>query len=240
MPETFWVLENPNGSLRRQLYMHCMRDKMHTVDYCKYGHPIQKRTNFWTNMPWHPRLKCKKDCEWFLRPNCRTGRHQVSIGGHGGMGLSPKLKNNIPHQLLDELLRVAMAHSDLSGKGRPWVLDLFSGYQSLRSVVEAHGLIYKSVDIQGQFGDGIVTDLEADFMDHTIPSVIQALGMDPDSLVLIWLSPPCQTFSRLDQAQRTPHRNHKTKHKQAVSHTAICHDALVMHTINCVNDYCAS
>ena len=231
----YWVMENPHGALRKQLYMHCMRSNMRIVDYCKYDHPIQKRSNFWTNMPWKPRLLCQKDCR-YLQEN-HTRRHQLTIGGKHT--LTHQMKNKIPLLLLDELLRCAIAHVDMSARKTPWVLDLFSGYQSLREVVESHGLVYRSVDIEPYFGKDkqICTDLPVDFMDHTIPSVIEALGMEADDLVLIWLSPPCQTFSKLDQVNRR-HRDHSSKHKQAVSKTAVSHDALVMHTINCIADFC--
>lgn len=64
------------------------------------------------------------------------------------------------------------------------ILDLFSGTQSLKKVVDKLGWEYKSVDIEDKYKPTICVDiLDWDY---------KKSGLKPD---IIWASPPCITWS---------------------------------------------
>jgi len=59
-----WVLENPRGMLRKQLFMN--KYARVTISYCQYGDHRMKPTDLWGNFPmtWEPRPMCSPgdDC----------------------------------------------------------------------------------------------------------------------------------------------------------------------------------
>ena len=67
-----FYMENPVGSLRKQLYMEewvgAGKVVERVVDYCAYDHYYMKPTNIWTNMQeWRPvgrtgNGRCKRQC----------------------------------------------------------------------------------------------------------------------------------------------------------------------------------
>ena len=65
----YWFMENPQtGTLKNQSFMKDI--PYYDIDYCKYGHPIRKRTRIWTNKKDWNNLLCKKDCE-----SIKDGKH---------------------------------------------------------------------------------------------------------------------------------------------------------------------
>tara|TARA_R110001592_G_scaffold342978_1_gene633074 strand:+ start:601 stop:1185 length:585 start_codon:yes stop_codon:yes gene_type:complete len=57
----YWFIENPQtGTLKNQSFMKDI--PFYDCDYCKYNHPIRKRTRIWTNRTDFKPLICKKDC----------------------------------------------------------------------------------------------------------------------------------------------------------------------------------
>ena len=74
----FWVIENPMGMLRKQVFMKELhRD---TVTYCQYGLEYQKKTDLWNNLNHHFKPCCspKSPC------HVRTPRgSKIGIQGIG-------------------------------------------------------------------------------------------------------------------------------------------------------------
>ena len=62
----WWWLENPQSG-RMKDYIEVIKPGLpfYDVDYCKYGFPYRKRTRFWTNIIFTPKL-CKKDCQFMI------------------------------------------------------------------------------------------------------------------------------------------------------------------------------
>ena len=93
----YWFMENPQtGTLKNQLFMKDI--PYYDVDYCKYTHPIRKRTRIWTNKQGWNNLLCKKDCE-----NIHEGKHlsfrYMNIKGENRL----HLRYRIPEDLIFSL-----------------------------------------------------------------------------------------------------------------------------------------
>ena len=135
-----FCMENPStGALKAQRYMSGMLKYATTVDYCRYQtledgewvkYAFRKPTMLCSNVP--DIATINKRC------NCPNFRHESSIIGdkargrrfnHGG-GRSPNLaaKHAIPTELHLEVLKRALQAEPES----TWVLDAFSGTQSLK------------------------------------------------------------------------------------------------------------
>ena len=58
------TMENPaTGFLKVRPHMLAHRNRMKTLDLCKYGAPWRKRSAYWCwNFEWEPRPLCRKDC----------------------------------------------------------------------------------------------------------------------------------------------------------------------------------
>lgn len=146
------AIENPLGTLRRRMDI-LSNDtwkriaEMKTIDYCAYGHEFQKRTDIFTTLR-----------EWLPKGNTGSGLCEGRCG-HGSKRLkymhyhnmynvtgrdSAKRKNAVPYQLLDEMIKCAATRHPEKGI----VIDLCSGYQSMRAVAEDNNLVYVPVDMK--------------------------------------------------------------------------------------------
>jgi len=122
-PEVQWMVENPAGGLARRPYMQdWMREAlvvMHLVDYCAYGHYIQKPTHIWTTLAqWVPtgstgNARCGRCVELclhgFVNPSTGCWKHKYSTGSDPARGFRGEhrmsYKHAVPHDLHCELLR---------------------------------------------------------------------------------------------------------------------------------------
>ena len=118
-------------------------------------------------------------------------------------------RNRIPGRLLRHLLTFVT-------KGT-WFLDLCSGYQTNRAVVEEAGLIYIAVDIEEFFKTGpgrtaqasVVADLVEIDPEELLKRIKDECNQSPEDLAFIWFSPPCETNSsmnRTNEARDRPDR----------------------------------
>ena len=93
----YWFLENPQtATLKNQPFMKEL--PYYDLDYCKYGHPIRKRTRIWTNKKNWNNLLCKKDCG-----NIKDGKH-LSLSYLNITGINRlDLRYRIPEDLIFSL-----------------------------------------------------------------------------------------------------------------------------------------
>jgi len=151
--------ENPRGGMERQLFMNAPRWKRlthkHITDYCAWKHPYQKSENIWVSeFGWKPTGitgdgRCGGKCEsGSVRADTGKFRHDLVLSGPTGTGPSGKgierQKNAVPHLLLMEILKAAIANN--TDPKRLYVLDLFAGFGSMRAAAKAAGLGYIAVD----------------------------------------------------------------------------------------------
>ena len=244
-----FCIENPStGALRVQPYMSDMMRYATTVDYCRYEtlegeewvkYAYRKPTMLCSNIP--DIHSINKRC------NCPNFRHASSILGdkargkrldHGG-GKTPPMhyKHAIPTELHLEVLRRAQQ----SEPDSTWVLDTFSGTQSLKKATDILGLKYVSVDIEEcvKTGDGYVkTDIVRDLSDVNISKLIKEasriVNERPNDLLLLWLSPPCTTFSQCQTLMKPErrHRDYSDPTRPAISEAARRDDAMVQHLVD--------
>lgn len=240
-----FCVENPyTGALKVQPYMSEMMEYATVLDYCRFqtedrdgemiDYPFRKPTMLCSNLPDMHEL-CR-------RCSCPNFRHASSLIGdrargkrldHGG-GKSPPLhfKHMIPTQVHMEVLKRAM-------RGEPnstWVLDLFSGTQSLRRACDRLHLKYAGVDIESRVKTAnghVETDIVRDLSDVNITEIVNeaasVVGERPQDLLLLWASPPCTTFSQCQtlNAPEKRHRDYSDPQRRARSEAAQRDDALV-------------
>jgi hypothetical protein len=156
------LIENPVGSLRQRPFMRGEElEEMlvrRTVNYCAYGKPYCKQTDFWTTLDsWVPTGRtgnalCNDgQCGQGTR-NERTGRfnHTEVIAGPDSKKPSgqhyKKTVWELPVELTREYMKEFCSKHD-SPEGSI-VLDLYSGGESWRKATEEAGLIYIPVDIR--------------------------------------------------------------------------------------------
>jgi hypothetical protein len=123
-----FTVENPGPSTRdsslfQQSYTLWFLRKLFEArvldtSYCKYGSDYRKHTAFITNIP---RLRLHRPC-------ASTKKHPRSV-----QMLSSKEKNSIPEPLLHTLLAAFMEEGAVRGCRRFHVIDVFSGWESMRS-----------------------------------------------------------------------------------------------------------
>jgi hypothetical protein len=164
------VLENPRGSLRKRPYMQDLAWAVchHVVDYCAFDHPIMKATDFWhTLVTWVPTGTtgngkcCNGKCgKGSINRGTGAFQHGKVVAGPASRafksqdGLTAKeQKWAVPALLQDEMLAcLPCSQSVESSMGeveqqKRFVIDLFSGGQSLRPVALRHNLGYIAVDL---------------------------------------------------------------------------------------------
>ena len=93
-----YLIENPQtGTLKNQDFM--KKFNFYDVDYCKYGHPIRKRTRIWTNLVgFDPRI-CKRDCDSLQADGKHLSFSRMNIKGVNRL----HLRYQIPPELIRDL-----------------------------------------------------------------------------------------------------------------------------------------
>jgi hypothetical protein len=244
-----YVIENPStGCLRVQPYFRDMMKYSTMVDYCRYE---TLEDGEWIKYAYRkPTLLCSNipDIQGInKRCNCPNFRHASSIVGdrakgkrldHGG-GKSPPMhcKHAIPTELHLEILRRAQQ----SEPDSTWVLDCFSGTQSLQKATDILGLKYVSADIEEWVKIGnkgrVKTDLVRDLCDVNISKLIKEASRivdeRPTDLLLLWCSPPCTTFSQCQtlMKQDRRHRDYGHPERPALSDAARKDDAMIANLV---------
>lgn len=146
------AMENPMGSLRHridtlsnQTWRNLVERK--TVDYCAYDHEYQKRTDIFTTLKgWVPTGTTGSGlCE----QRCGHGSVKLKYAHFENMYnvTGPRKgarKNAVPANLLSEIL--GQVKETQPGKGV--IIDLCSGYQSMRDPSESLGYEYIAVDLK--------------------------------------------------------------------------------------------
>lgn len=95
----YWFIENPRGMLRKQDFMQDFH--RNTVTYCRYGHPMMKPTDIWTNcLEWKPRPMCKKGMP------CHEASPRGSSRGGVVRQKNSYERSKIPQQLCLEIMSV--------------------------------------------------------------------------------------------------------------------------------------
>jgi len=151
-------MENPVGDLATRDFMDPLTAQAamgrHTVDYCAYGHPFQKPTHVWTSSAWSPRGatgtgRCGKECPQGFVGSKGCWRHPEGLGrGRKLLPKGPDRKkqvNSVPVSLQLEWLDALPDPMP----GRDTIVDLCSGWGSLREAVVSRGYNYIGVDSEG-------------------------------------------------------------------------------------------
>ena len=206
-----FTMENPRSMLHRQAWCRKKYGRYLTLTpLCRWGGAYKKETCLW-----HPfgrrHIQCLCHCHHFPDgpPPFGTRKHPYTIAGQAGTALKgPKEiahRNRIPGRLLRHLL----TYSKQTG----WVLDLCSGYQTNRKVVEGAELRYVAVDIERTFrlGSGphaatatadIVADLTQVDPEDLLDTIEAELGLKVKDLAFIWFSPPCETNADMQHVNK--------------------------------------
>ena len=165
-----FTMENPRAALRRRDYMQIdtwpetLKAVLRTVDYCAFGYPYRKATDIWTSLlNWTPTGqtgsgRCERKCasgSWYMdeRGNV-TYRHHLNLAQDPKDGLrgkgAKKFLNSLPSELTEEFLSLSLAswREEHTDDRQPVLLDLCSGYGSLREVAEKLGYKYVGVDVR--------------------------------------------------------------------------------------------
>ena len=93
-----YLIENPQtGTLKNQDFM--KKFNFYDVDYCKYGHPIRKRTRIWTNLVGFDPKICKRDCDSLQADGKHLSFSRMNIKGVNRL----HLRYQIPPELIRDL-----------------------------------------------------------------------------------------------------------------------------------------
>ena len=246
LSEVLRVAENPwRGALQlRPYYKEQISERViteYSCSRCSYGEKWQKHSLImvWSEggrYSWIPEPMCRtnKFCDaCYLCEETGRYRHRDTIGGKQAQTLYKK--HRLPLPLLRSLLD---QNGTVYGDGRKtWGLNLFCGTDSLKKVFEERGYGYVGIDWEGEefvcSDNGRVVarflvDLSSCTLKDLLLKIYHATGLEGRDLVLIWASPPCTTFSKLDRTNRSRHRNWR-KNGAPRSPQAVFDDTLVAH-----------
>ena len=259
-----FCVENPStGALRAQPFMQEMMRYSTTVDYCQYKsltedgewvtYAYRKPTLLCTNVPGAAEIN--------RRCNCEGKRHASSLigdkarGKRHTYGQGKKLPLPSKHAVPTELQIEVLSRAQTANPQATWVLDLFSGTQSLKVAAGRLKLKYVGVDIEekvrvdrvdrvGSVGSTtkgtsrfVETDIVKDLQESDVRQVIKEAsllaGEREDKLLLVWASPPCTTFSQCQTLLKPEkrHRDYSVPHRPAISDHARRDDALVSNLV---------
>ena len=155
-------IENPDGELKYRPFMQAenwpqnLPMEYRPFDCCSFQHPAKKPMSFWTSMKDYAPTgttgngRCNNgECkQGEVNTETNMFNHLIKIArnpadGFTGQGAA-KMKNAMPQMWTEEFLQHAMKQSS-----KKIVIDLCSGWQSMRPVCEKLGLDYIAVDIEG-------------------------------------------------------------------------------------------
>ena len=194
---TPFSIENPCTALHEQWWFTKYDTYKSKTALCRWGGACKKETCLW-----HPfgrtHIRCCGLCHPFPHGPPTTGQanHPYTIGGEMSRALKGAdeviHRNRIPGRLLRHLLK--------SAKKGTWFLDLCSGYQTNREVVENANLTCIAVDIEEFFklGSGpnaktARADIAADLADidpeELLSQIEEKCGLSPDDLAFTPPSP---------------------------------------------------
>ena len=152
-----YAMENPQGGLEKMWYMADWEAKKKAIELCAFVWPFRKGTNLWTaGFDWQPQGttgdgRCHEACEQgAVDPLTKRFKHFMALAVHPQRGprgkQATRMTCGIPSVLVKEILTAVAERHKLGGKV---VLDLCSGFQSLREEVLKAGATYVAVDKLG-------------------------------------------------------------------------------------------
>lgn len=108
----YWTMENPVGLLRTRPFMQRLRKYRNTCSYCRYGKPIRKNTDIWTNIDVD--LKCCNS-QTPCPAKAEYGRHPVTAqSGPSGHARGSGVRENVyslPAQLTTAIYKRALTYT---------------------------------------------------------------------------------------------------------------------------------
>jgi hypothetical protein len=145
-----------------------------TVDQCNFGHIIRKTTNIYHDSTWEPKGKsnngrCQGKCGQGHWVNNRF-IHDKALGveprrAPQGQG-STRIRNSVASGLLEEIVTHALTKST-NPKARI-ILDLCSGFQSLRPIATRLGCSYIAVDLVGDRNRHLKTQPPTEILNESL------------------------------------------------------------------------
>ena len=152
-----FVMENPACGLEKMWYMLDWQNKKKVIELCAFAWPFKKTTNLWTQgLQWQPTGntsdgRCNEACgQGSVNPLTRRFKHFMALAVDPQRGprgeQATRMTCGIPTMLIQEILHAMAERQSLGGKV---VLDLCSGFQSIRQAVLQTGATYVAVDVKG-------------------------------------------------------------------------------------------
>ncbi|KAK7234530.1 hypothetical protein SO694_00195019 [Aureococcus anophagefferens] len=184
-----FIMENNDNMLKKMPWMEEYEPFRRETSCCRYdgnSSDFEHNKNLWSNMselPLYPKCTATMPC---AERRESGGKHIRTMGGQTERGqqrpaAEERLSRNVlPRGLLDDVV-AAMEEMYVENnerknneKGKLWILDLGSGYQSLRGAVEDAGFVYVPVDRVKRVGDCDV-ELCLDFSKSTMLLIIYSI-----------------------------------------------------------------
>lgn len=227
-----FVIENPKNYLIERPFMAPLRDKVWDVSMCMFGKKYSKPSSLFNNINLEEDgnkicgcggVRCRELIERnATKHNANIGHNQsISCGQHELM-----LRCEIPQSLAELCIKKALKLRKKDTKRQLFVIDICSGWQSIKKATDAFGNIkYIGVDIDHIKNAGnnleIHTDFVVDLSDANFYDVVNSICLQYDlllsDLVMFWASPPCTTYCHLMNVNRsqgsTSHRILSREHK---------------------------
>ena len=241
-----FVIENPQKYLNVMSFIAAWAHLAYTTSLCYWGKGIKKGARLWASLSIGVLENPAETACPITDHVCRFSgtAHQFTVGGDANRSVPRgpahfERRNSVPPSLIMAFVRAAMTGYDADGRGMPWVLDLYSGSNSVRRAVRAAGVPVRvvSVNIDDIDDRGVPVfspDLYIDVMARLLTagaglaSIVDdalaflntdAAGSTWRSLVLIWVSPPCETYSALQVTnERLCVTCHRAWRRDAASH----------------------
>ena len=241
-----FVIENPHKYLDVMSFIADWAHLAYTTSLCYWGKGIKKVARLWTSLfvavLENPGETTCPATDHLCRFTGET--HQFAMGGGADRAVPRgpehfERRNSVPPRLIMAFVRAATNGYRAEGRGTPWVLDLYSGSNSVRRAVRAAGdpVRVVSVNIDNIVHRGVPVyspDLYIDIMARLLTSGAglasivddalaflnaDAAGCTWRSLVLVWVSPPCETYSMLQVANEGQgYTCHREWQRDAASH----------------------
>jgi hypothetical protein len=223
-----FVFENPRHYLDRMALVAEWNFLAYVTSLCYWVNASQKNARLWSTIRLPVLDDGNTCCASTGTRPCRFSQHPhtYAIGGDASRAV-PRgdahfaTRNGLPDRLLGYVLEQALVGFDETERGTPWVLDLYSGTNSARRAVQVGaapaGVRVVSVNAC-DIVDGpathrpdlyvdIVAELLArdDGLERIVDAALAFLHLTDSrgtccwrSLVLVWASPPCETYSPLN------------------------------------------
>ena len=218
------VIENPQKYLGVMSFIAAWAHLAYTTSLRYWGKGIKKVAKLWASLFVAVlEISGETTCPGTYHLCHFTGEaHQFTLSGGADRAVPRgpahfERRNSVPPRLIMAFVRAATSGYCAEGRGTPWVLDLYSESNSVRRAVRAAGVPVRvvSVNIDNIVDRGLPVyspDLYIGIMARLLTtgaglaSIVDnalaflnadAAGCTWRSLILVWVSPPCETYSSL-------------------------------------------